>query len=164
MVLMVTGFRVASVVPKGECELQRAFTVGINLCETDLDFKHMLGRYDRKAIRKVFIVARDTNNGNKVWQTMVVQKFKISGVVLNLVCVDLRKALLRGHLNSYIRSWCGVHISSLKSLSRRELGPFCRLSQGLPLCWVGGINASTARLESFSSAAASVVTVGYSSQ
>lgn len=56
---MVTGLRVVSGVPKGECELQRALTAGINLCEADIDDDNILGRHICETIRGVFIVARD---------------------------------------------------------------------------------------------------------
>ena len=62
MVLMVTGFRVVSVVPRGECELQRAVVMGISLCDADTDGESVLSRHICEAIRKVFIVARDTIN------------------------------------------------------------------------------------------------------
>lgn len=59
---MVTGFLVVSVVPKGECELQRMLKVGIGLRDTREEVEDKVGRHDCEAIRKVFIVARDTIN------------------------------------------------------------------------------------------------------
>lgn len=44
MVLMVTGFR-SRVVPIGECELQRALTMGISLCDdADISDDDILAR------------------------------------------------------------------------------------------------------------------------
>ena len=68
---MVTGFRAVNVVPIGECELQRALTTGISLCDTDNDDKDILGRHVCEAIRKVFIVARDTINVVEVQKGVV---------------------------------------------------------------------------------------------
>lgn len=56
---MVTGLRVVGVAPKGECELQRALTIGINRLERDVDDGDKPGRHICEAVRSVFIVARD---------------------------------------------------------------------------------------------------------
>lgn len=66
----------------------------------------------------------------------VLEEIFFGGIIM-LVRGSVRQASFRGQLKSYIWAWCGVHISSLKSLSRWELGRFCRPSQGLPLCWAG---------------------------
>ena len=59
MVLIVTGFLVESVLPKGECELQRALTMGISLCDVGASDEDIFGRQICEASRRVFIMARD---------------------------------------------------------------------------------------------------------
>jgi hypothetical protein len=73
MVLMVTGLRVVDVAPKGECELQRALTTGINFFEVDIDDGVIMGRHTCEAIRSVFIVARDISADVQRWERLVVQ-------------------------------------------------------------------------------------------
>lgn len=70
--LIVTGFRVERVVPKGECELQRALTIGKSRCDTDVDAEGNLERHSCEATRKVFIVARNTIKAVKVQERVMI--------------------------------------------------------------------------------------------
>jgi hypothetical protein len=126
---------VVSVAPRGECELHRALTTGANFCGADIDVDDILGRHIREAIRSLFIVARDPIDILQIQEGVMVRSQRLLCGLVTLTQVSYRRTSLRGRLKSYIWPWCGVHISSLKSLSRWKLGRFCRPSQGRPLCW-----------------------------
>lgn len=79
---MVTGFRVLSVAPKGECELQRALNTYIGLCKADNDDDSTLGRHVCGAMRRVFIVAFDVAEVLQHKEGEVVGSSEFSGVEL----------------------------------------------------------------------------------
>ena len=96
MVLMVTGFRVVSVAPRGECELHRVLMKGTNFCDADIDVEDILGRHIREAIRSLFIVARDPIDILQVQEGVVIRGRKFLCGLVRLTRVGFRRTSFRG--------------------------------------------------------------------